>query len=37
MSLTIQPLTGRIGAIVSGVRLTELSDEQFAELNRALL
>lgn len=37
MSLTIQPITGRIGAIVSGVRLTELSDEQFAELNRALL
>ena len=37
MSLNIQPITGRIGATVKGVRVTDLSDEQFAELNQALL
>lgn len=37
MSLNIQPITGRIGATVSGVRVTDLSNEQFAELNQALL
>ncbi|SFB45683.1 TauD/TfdA dioxygenase family protein [Azotobacter beijerinckii] len=37
MPLDIRPVTGRIGAIVSGVRLTDLSDAQFAELQQALL
>lgn len=37
MSLNIQPITGRIGATVSGVRVTDLSDAQFAELQQALL
>lgn len=37
MSLSIQPITGRIGATVKGVRVTDLSDAQFAELYQALL
>lgn len=37
MSLTIQPITGRIGATVSGVRVTDLTDQQFAEIHQALL
>ncbi|NHN78120.1 TauD/TfdA family dioxygenase [Azotobacter chroococcum] len=37
MSLDIRPVTGRIGAIVSGVRLTDLDDAQFAELQQAVL
>lgn len=37
MPLDIRPVTGRIGAIVSGVRLTDLSDAQFADLQQALL
>lgn len=37
MSLNIQPITGRIGATIRGVRVTDLTDEQFAELNQALL
>lgn len=37
MSLTIQPITGRIGATVSGVRVTDLTDRQFAEIHQALL
>jgi taurine dioxygenase len=37
MTLDIQPVTGRIGATVSGARLTGLSDQQFTELQQALL
>jgi len=37
MSLNIQPITGRIGATIRGVRVTDLTDEQFAELNQGLL
>ncbi|MBB3103285.1 TauD/TfdA dioxygenase family protein [Azomonas macrocytogenes] len=37
MSLNIQPVTARIGAVVEGVRLTDLSDAQFAELQQAVL
>lgn len=37
MSLTIEPVTGRTGAIIGGVRLTDLDPAQFAELHQALL
>lgn len=37
MSLEIRPLTGRIGAQISGVRLTDLTEAQFAELQQAIL
>lgn len=38
MSLTIEPITGRIGAQVSGVKLTaDLDDATFAALHQALL
>lgn len=37
MSLTFQPVTGRVGAIVEGPRVTDLTDEQFAEVHQAVL
>lgn len=38
MSLTIEPITGRIGAQVSGVKLTaDLDEATFASLHQALL
>src|SRR5690606_36307745 len=37
MSLAFQPVTGRVGAIVEGPRVTDLTDEQFAEVHQAVL
>lgn len=37
-TITVEPLTPRIGAVLSGVRMADdLSDEQIAEIRRALL